>query len=240
MKEKILLVTLLITCTSSFKIIPHNESNPCDGILNTGMVPYENDCNYFIYCLNEVGTLQRCPVMNVFDPYNLRCVPGNSETCEILSATTTAIETTSYTSPECPEVDDFYNPVFHSHPYDCRLYFMCHNGTAILRECYEGLFWSAENEWCDFPENVVCEITSTTSPSPPTAQPPPFCSDWIICPGNGFGFLPNFNLCHRYFECIFAVRHMRTCPDGQIFDVLSLSCSQSAVAVCVVDAECID
>lgn len=234
---KILLVTLLIACTSAFKV--HlRESNPCSGIMLSGLVPYENDCSYFIYCLQERGTVQRCPVMNIFDPINLRCVPGNPETCEITTTTLTPIETTTpIFSPECPEIDDYFNPVFHSHPYDCSLYFMCNNGTAILRECYEGLLWSAENEWCDYPENVICEIVTT--PSPPV-QPPPFCSDWIICPGSGFGFLPNFNICHRYFECIFAVRHMRTCPEGQIFDVLSLSCSQLDTAVCVVDAECID
>jgi Chitin binding Peritrophin-A domain len=91
-----------------------------------------------------------------------------------------------------------------------------------------------ENEWCDFPENVNCERFSTTAP------PPPSCDDWLICPRNGFGFLPNFNICHRYFECIFSVRHLRTCAEGTTFDVISLSCKSPELALCVIDAECIE
>lgn len=231
MKKFILLISALICCTLSL-----SQNNPCDGI-SSGMIPYEPDCNYFIYCLNEVANIRRCPVMQIFDPIEVRCVPGNPETCEILSTTTTT--TTTISPPICPEVDDPFNPIFHPHPSDCGKYFMCFNGTAILRECHYGLLWSVENEWCDYPENVNCDLSTT--PSPPSTQPPLFfCSDWIFCPSNGFGYLPNFNICHRYFECIFAVRHMRTCSEGEIFDIFSLRCSSSESAVCVVDAECED
>lgn len=229
MKNFILISSFFINFAISFKTI-RNTDNPCEGISN-GMIPYEPDCNYYIHCINQVGSIQRCPVMYIFDPNQLRCVAGNPETCEI---TTTTMVPTTITPPDCPSTDDPLNPIFHPHPYDCSKYFMCFNGSAIPRECYDGLLWSVENEWCDYPENVSCDLNILPTP------PPPFCSDWILCPSSGFGYLPNFNLCHRYFECIFAVRHMRTCPEGEIFDVASLRCSNSETALCVINAECID
>lgn len=224
--KKTLVFVILMKFSLAFDL-----ENPCKNITN-GLLPYENDCNYFIYCLNGIKTIQRCQVGQIFDVNQLKCVLGNPETCEIFTTTTSTISS-SISPPECPLIDDPLNPVFHPHPYDCDKYFLCFNGTAYERECHYGLHWSVENEWCDYPENVNCNATSTT-PSPT----PPFCDDWILCPRNGFGFLPNFYLCHRYFECIMAVRHMRTCPEGEIFDVISLSCQDSSAALCVIDAEC--
>lgn len=239
---KILFLSILISFAISLQInsnlTPQNDENPCAN-LTTGYLPYEDDCSYFIYCYNQRPYVQRCPVGQIFDRNYLRCLFGDPETCEAFT-TTTEPQTTPNLPFECPAVDDPLNPTFHPHPYICANYFMCFNGTALERECHYGLLWSVENEWCDFPQNVNCDRVTTSTSMPPPTPPPPFCSDWIMCPREGFGFLPNFNHCFRYFECIMAVRHMRTCPAGQIFDVITLRCDDPENALCVVDAECIE
>jgi Chitin binding Peritrophin-A domain len=90
-------------------------NDPCENIIN-GYAPYENNCNYFIYCVNGVGSIERCPIGQIFDLEELRCMPGNPETCELFTTTTTTVAPPM----ECPLIDDFLNPVFFPHP--CNFY----------------------------------------------------------------------------------------------------------------------
>lgn len=240
MSQKIVIFLALIYFTNSLSItesfVPFND-NPCENI-TLGYVPYEPDCSYFIQCYNYRPTIIRCPIGQIFDRNQMRCMYGDPDTCEGFDTTTP--QTTTTVAPfDCPLIDDPVNPVFFPHPEICSRYFMCWNGTAIERECHYGLYWSIEHEWCDFAENVNCDRISTTSIPPPTPQLP-FCSDWVLCPREGFGYLPNFNHCFRYFECILGVRHLKTCRPGTIFDVIRLRCDYPENALCVVDAECVD
>lgn len=229
MISKIIFFTILISFSNSLSINPsfvELSDNLCENITH-GTLPYEDDCSYYIYCYNQRPSVIRCPEGQIFDRIELRCMNGNPETCE------------TFRPYDCPLVDDPLRPVFFPHPENCSKYFMCFNGTAIARQCHYGLHWSEENEWCDFAENVNCSRTTTTTPPPPT-PPLPFCRDWMHCPPEGLGYLPNFNICHRYFECIMGVRHLRTCRYGLIFDVITLRCDYPENALCVVDAECND
>lgn len=188
MCRKIILLIILISFTNSSASNPIFEqlnANPCENVNGSGYLPYDEDCSYYIHCYNQRPTVLRCPDGQIFDGTQLRCIYGDSETCEAALPS------------ECPLIDDPYNPVFFPHPEECSKYFMCYNGTAIERECYYGLVWSVDKEWCDYPENVNCDRITTT-PLPQQTPRPPFCNEWIVCPREGFGYLPNFSLCHRF------------------------------------------
>jgi len=52
------------------------------------------------------------------------------------------------------------------------------------------------------------------------------------CPPGGFGSIPNYTNCSRYFECIADVMYLRFCPDGLLFDSVTLQCTSPELAVC--------
>ena len=75
---------------------------------------------------------------------------------------------------------------------------------------------------------TTIEIILTTTFSLPTTTPIPIHR----CPPGGFGNIPHHTNCSRYFECIKGIRHLRFCPDGLLFDSITLQCTYPELAVC--------
>ncbi len=217
MLKKILIFVLF----SNFsRIYSSSDENPCKNVIS-GIFPHSEDCSSFLTCHNQEFSIEKCADGEIFDKTILKCVQGDSKTCKV-----------DKKFNSCPEIDDPLNPVFIPHPTNCAKYFFCFDGSTIERECSNGFYWNSEKEWCDYPENVNCNVQ--------TVPRPPYCNDWINCPRDGSGKLPNLNFCHRYFECVMAVRFLRTCPRNQIFDVTNLKCDYPENSLCAMrDAQCI-
>ncbi len=64
----------------------------------------------------------------------------------------------------CP-LEDGDHPIFFPDPEDCTKYFLCFNGSPILRTCADGLYWDVVDEWCTFPETVQCHPGTSNDPS---------------------------------------------------------------------------
>lgn len=58
----------------------------------------------------------------------------------------------------CPEDFGYY-----PHPSDCTQYYVCVFGGALQESCTGGLVYSHELQTCDWPRNVVCNLTSAGS-----------------------------------------------------------------------------
>ncbi|KAG5673856.1 hypothetical protein PVAND_003867 [Polypedilum vanderplanki] len=250
MKTKIIfgsiLLTIYFTSLSSFSLYSMTQQlidqSICTNI-TFGLLPYEDDCNYFIICQNESPRVERCPDQSIFDSSVSSCVRGDPQTCEIFTTTTESttsisIDVTTQFPTECPMVDDISNPVFLPDHEDCSKYYLCFNATKYERNCADGLFWDVIHDRCDFPENVDCSLQRTTGLTT-TTERQFICDEWLTCPITvQFVYLPHMTNCARYFFCNLGVRHLRTCSYGEIFDVATLQCAHPQTALCARYTQC--
>ncbi len=57
---------------------------------------------------------------------------------------------------DCPPVDPLDHTVLLPVPGDCSSFYWCSNGVPILMHCPDGLYFNAEWDVCDWPQNVRC------------------------------------------------------------------------------------
>lgn len=205
------------------------ETSMCENI-PFGLLPYESDCSYFIICQNGYPRVERCPFDTTFDRYVSACTHGDPDQCENSTDKPTS----------CPPVDDPNNPVFLPDLSNCRKYYVCSNGIKIERECLDGLSWNPKEDWCDLPKNVQnCDSSDLVTQHPPSSTERIYnCADWHRCPIAGNGYLPHLQNCLRFFECINGIRFLRTCLQGQVFDVNSMKCGDPVSSICAKYTEC--
>ena len=57
---------------------------------------------------------------------------------------------------ECPEEQEG-EVSFLPSPVDCSKFYVCVHARPVEMHCPEGLWFNTERNYCDWPENVVCE-----------------------------------------------------------------------------------
>jgi Chitin binding Peritrophin-A domain len=102
----------------------------------------EDDCASYYVCFNGDMIHRTCHPPLLWDHRNLWCNFPQNVICPSL----------------CPAVDDPENPVFFPHDYSCSHYYLCFNGTRLLRNCSEGLIWDRDLEWCNFENETICNL----------------------------------------------------------------------------------
>ncbi len=60
----------------------------------------------------------------------------------------------------CPAVDPLDHTVLLPNPADCSTFFSCSDGVPILMHCRDGLYFNAELDVCDWPQNAGCQAGS--------------------------------------------------------------------------------
>lgn len=67
---------------------------------------------------------------------------------------------------------DCINGNYYNHETSCERFYQCSNGEKIELTCYAGLHFNPNINVCDYPENVMCEITSeSTVTDEPSTEP---------------------------------------------------------------------
>lgn len=62
---------------------------------------------------------------------------------------------------ECPEDSgEGDEAILIPHPTNCKHYFVCDHGRAIVMKCPEGLHFNPVEKVCDFPATAGCKIKS--------------------------------------------------------------------------------
>lgn len=61
---------------------------------------------------------------------------------------------------------------FYADPYDCVKYYECLRNEVLELSCGEGTFWNEEIKTCDYPANVNCTVTGTTTAGTTTGTTP--------------------------------------------------------------------
>ena len=82
---------------------------------------------------------------------------------------------------------------FYQHPSDCQKYFQCAYGVAYEYTCHNGTLWNDKLKFCDWKENVDCNLSGSESESITTTVSTSTASETTIllpeesCPGTFCG-----------------------------------------------------
>lgn len=96
------------------------------------------------------------------------------------------------------------------------------SGNTYEVSCPGGQYWSVENNYCDYMENVECESEETGSGTEETEQ---ICSDDSVQ-------LPHPTDCEKYLQCSGGVQVEMSCPAGQHWNDDKKWCDYKDVANC--------
>ncbi|CAG9857472.1 unnamed protein product [Phyllotreta striolata] len=66
-------------------------------------------------------------------------------------------------------------------PYDCGKYYICSESEAVEMNCYPGTWFNPANGECDYPKNVPCVVSVTTTQGT-TSKPPKHEADPTVTP----------------------------------------------------------
>lgn len=214
--------------------------------------PSSTDCSQYYHCDALGQAVQmNCPPGLEFHPIELTCDWPNGfcsigqTSTEISTGPTEEPETTiePEINEECPDEDNPAKPVHLPHPTDCNKFFKCLGGVAFEHLCPEGQHWSIDNNWCDFPENANCPLSTTESTgttdgtiNPTTTPEPELHPD---CPADDDKenptLLPNPTDCSKFFKCLEGVAFEHDCPEGQHWSVVNSWCDFPENANCVIE-----
>lgn len=169
---------------------------------NPSWHPHPFDCTKYFICFWGNLVERQCAPGLYYNRVTTQCMIPELANCVL-----------DYT-PDCEYPDDPDNLIFFPHIEDCTRYFLCFNGSAIRRQCADGLFWDINDEWCNFPNLVTCDSNTSNNPNPQTTTIRPTTTttteatttrnpDIFDCPQTpGVSRFPHSISCDRYFLCI--------------------------------------
>jgi hypothetical protein len=183
------------------------QENPCEGFF-TGNIPHPDYCYKYYSCYMQIPTEHTCGPNTIFTTLFHTCMPGNQDTCELYSETTTTTTLPTTTLPEtttsAPGIDlnAICRNVFFAarpHPESNLLYVGCMRGMGLVYQCLEKEEFDEDINECV----KICEVDQNICVGDPRVrviENPCNCSSFVVC----------------YNEGIVAIQ---SCADGNIFDV---------------------
>lgn len=130
------------------------------------------DCGKYLNCWNGLGDTYNCPKGTLFNPENLRCDHLSKVVCASKDKPTNDINgkyskrsakltdgqprqynPQSTGTPVCPSEFGLF-----PHPLDCSKFLNCGHGIMHIQYCGRGTVFNPISKFCDWPENVDCEI----------------------------------------------------------------------------------
>ncbi|XP_045450473.1 mucin-2-like [Melitaea cinxia] len=177
------------TTTTSAPIDPDFLPNGCPVNPHIHwLLPHENDCNKFYYCVWGEKVLRVCPstlhfnpVLQVCDwPRDAGCATSFNKHYEnrrfLLDTLAIVILFTAAVAvpldDECPQEqeDDWTIEKLLRHE-DCNKFYICTHGVKVEQTCYGDLYFNLETWQCDWPHNVDCTgRVEPTTPAPSTTS----------------------------------------------------------------------
>ncbi|KAI4456874.1 voltage-gated cation channel calcium and sodium [Holotrichia oblita] len=100
---------------------------------------------------------------------------------------------------DCPNSDQTFYP----HPTSCSKFIECNYGEAKVLECIDGLHYSPTLTWCDFPENVNCQLEDENTNTGDER-----------CPEDGQHFYAFPEDCSKFVECNQGIYKVLDCIVG--------------------------
>lgn len=147
-------------------------------------------CHKYYTCVLASAYEQTCAANQIFNPRSSKCEPGDQETCELYSETTTVPPTTTphppteaTTTPHPPtEITTTLAPPNPCsgllwgqsvpHPSICYKYYLCVLGNPVERTCSANQIFNPRSSNCEAGNQDTCELYSETTTVPPTSESP--------------------------------------------------------------------
>ncbi|CRL00354.1 CLUMA_CG013627, isoform A, partial [Clunio marinus] len=117
-------------------------------------LPDANNCEIFHTCSGGLAFPQRCPPGQHWSVQHNWCDWPERANCGSGGG--------GGPPNRCPP-GNTVPPVMLPHEYDCSRFYVCSWGQPQPRECPPGLYWSVQNNWCDWPERANCNLRGTTT-----------------------------------------------------------------------------
>lgn len=150
----------------------------------------------------------------------------------------------------CPQPDGVFPSEI------CTDYYLCVDGVAYLQHCPGDSVYDPTTQVCilygscqnpptqptvastvttERPTTTVASTTTTTRSSTTSSPTPP----GFVCPeSNGFFPNPDMPCSASYYTCTSGVSYLSYCPEGSIFDPVTLVCVSADSASCSQEFEC--
>ncbi|KAL7048146.1 hypothetical protein ACKWTF_003239 [Chironomus riparius] len=176
----------LILTFLSFFTITEAQFPVCDPV-NVEFFPHPHDCESFIICALGEQHILSCATNLHFSPTELRCMAPDLARCHV-----------NYL---CPPND--INLTFLPNSYDCAVYYLCHLGRPIQRECAPGLWFDVRYGWCTHWDKVVCDNRTVVNPDNPGDR-----TTTTILPPIGPG--PNLTVCWKQADLFNNGRYLKS------------------------------
>jgi len=233
--------TLCVVALSVGAMVLGDVTCPQPGNKET-FYPDPTNCSRYIECYAGKASEMDCPpdlYWNQEKQYcdykaNVQCTvdpTAPTRATQSTSAATTS-EPRSTTSnftpdPHCPYPSDAIT--YDYYPGNCSLFYECDHGQRYLMQCPPNRLWNHIKNYCDFPEEVDCtrsNSTSTGTPGPSTTPGTPGTTTVDpICNGQPDGaFIASTTDCAQYYECLRDQSYLYTCPAGTYWDEDEKTC----------------
>lgn len=134
-------------CVDEVEIITE-PPNPCSGRESGNCVNNDESCEAFWLCTDDGAILSSCEAGYKFNTDLERCVLGAEFRCDDDDPEPIVVDPPS----PCVGIEDGH---FIDNPKNCQSYFLCYGNTHYEGECWDGLNFNPENQWCDW--QFYCE-----------------------------------------------------------------------------------
>ncbi|XP_073841588.1 protein obstructor-E [Musca autumnalis] len=174
-----------------------DDVNVCSGVADNIFLPVLGNCSQYYVCMDETPVKRSCAEGYLFDSRIQSCTLPDEAQC--VQNCTTALSSFCYDRT-------------------CTKYVLCYAGTAVVRECCDGLQYNAETDRCDFPQYVDCVDNMCTIFNDPT----------------NITFLPSKAYCDKYYVCVDGQANPRNCSSGLQFNTQCNCCDFPSKANCTI------
>lgn len=180
--------------------------------------PHEVSCSKYILCYGGLAIERSCAPDLHWSATDEWCTTKAQAECTL-------------EAPLCPEVDNPDSLVFIPSLADCERYYLCQNGVAKPLYCAPNFHFNPIFGFCDFPENVNCEVEVTPEPETEPGEVE------IECPEAGIFWIPHPNTCEYYFMCVNGTPILHHCSPGLFWDSANNRCDVKENAVCSINPQ---
>lgn len=106
------------------------------------LIQHPHDCNQYYMCVSGIPMPRSCAPGLEFNVVESQCMEPEQANCNFLG---------------CPPYN--FPMTFLPSKVSCQEFSICYFGEAIPHSCAEGLHWDPENNWCNKPEIVNCQVS---------------------------------------------------------------------------------
>ncbi|KAL6423624.1 hypothetical protein ACFW04_010269 [Cataglyphis niger] len=218
-----MITTAISTTTTQASEKPRTKCPPKEST-EIARIAHPCLCNVYYECVNGVKINQICPDEMHFDYMREICdLPEKVNCVRPIRIVDILMGRCNKCSPEGKAFQ---------HESDCSSYYLCSNGTKILKHCKAGLHFNVTLQMCDYPTtecNLIPKFLTTakflTAHSVSLGDcPPAGCTEKVL--------LPHECKCDQYYECVNERKALRYCEDGLHFDHNRNTCSHPNDAKC--------